>query len=144
MPTIMGLLNQISNEEIVLPAIQRDFVWTQGQTGTLLDSIMRGYPIGIALLWETYNDIQFRLFERDFRRGTLHSYHDNPDHRRLRVVLDGQQRLQSLYIALCGPRDGLSTYFNVLSGQRWNDADPHNGAVAAASRPTPLHDADEH
>ena len=67
MPTIMGLLNQISNEEIVLPAIQRDFVWTQGQTGTLLDSIMRGYPIGIALLWETYNDIQFRLFERDFR-----------------------------------------------------------------------------
>lgn len=66
MATIMGLLNQISDEEIVLPAIQRDFVWTEAQTGTLLDSIMRGYPIGIALLWETYNDIQYRIFERDF------------------------------------------------------------------------------
>jgi uncharacterized protein with ParB-like and HNH nuclease domain len=53
MATIMGLLNQISDEEIVLPAIQRDFVWTEAQTETLLDSIMRGYPIGIALLWET-------------------------------------------------------------------------------------------
>jgi hypothetical protein len=123
MATIMGLLNQISDEEIVLPAIQRDFVWTEGQTGTLLDSIMRGYPIGIALLWETYNDIQYRTFERDFREGTLYSYRDNLQRRRLRVVLDGQQRLQSLYIALHGQRDGRSIYFDVLSGQRWDDAE---------------------
>ena len=123
MATIMGLLNQISDEEIVLPAIQRDFVWTEAQTETLLDSIMRGYPIGIALLWETYNDIQYRIFERDFRRGTLHAYRDNLERRRLRVVLDGQQRLQSLYIALHGQRDGRSTYFDVLSGQRWDDAE---------------------
>jgi Protein of unknown function DUF262 len=123
MATIMGLLNQISDEEIVLPAIQRDFVWTEAQTGRLLDSIMRGYPIGIALLWETYNDIQYRIFERDFRHGTLHSYRDNLERRRLRVVLDGQQRLQSLYIALHGQRDGCSTYFDVLSGQRWDDAE---------------------
>ena len=123
MATIMGLLNQISDQEIVLPAIQRDFVWTEAQTETLLDSIMRGYPIGIALLWETYNDIQYRIFERDFRRGTLHAYRDNLERRRLRVVLDGQQRLQSLYIALHGQRDGRSTYFDVLSGQRWDDTE---------------------
>jgi 5-methylcytosine-specific restriction endonuclease McrA len=123
MATIMGLLNQIADEEIVLPAIQRDFVWTEAQTATLLDSIMRGYPIGIALLWETYNDIQYRLFERDFRSGTVHSYRDNPDGRRLRVVLDGQQRLQSLYIALHGKRDGRTAYFDVLSGQHWDDAE---------------------
>ena len=123
MATIMGLLNQISDDEIVLPAIQRDFVWTESQTETLLDSIMRGYPIGIALLWETYNDIQYRTFERDFREGTLYSYRDNIEHRRLRVVLDGQQRLQSLYIALHGQRDGRSIYFDVLSGQRWDDAE---------------------
>ncbi len=123
MATIMGLLNQISDEEIVLPAIQRDFVWTESQTETLLDSIMRGYPIGIALLWETYNDIQYRIFERDFRRGTMHSYRDNPEHRRLRIVLDGQQRLQSLYIALHGQRDGHSVYFDVLSGQQLDDTE---------------------
>lgn len=65
----MGLLNQVSDEDVVLPAIQRDFVWSEEQTETLLDSIMRGYPIGIALLWETYNDIQYRLFERTSGMG---------------------------------------------------------------------------
>jgi hypothetical protein len=117
----MGLLNQVSDEDVVLPAIQRDFVWSEEQTETLLDSIMRGYPIGIALLWETYNDIQYRLFEKNFRHGTLHTYRDNGDGRRLKVVLDGQQRLQSLYLALHGLRDGRSVYFDVLSGQRWDD-----------------------
>jgi Protein of unknown function DUF262 len=62
-------------------------------------------------------------FERDFREGTLYSYRDNLERRRLRVVLDGQQRLQSLYIALHGQRDGRSIYFDVLSGQRWDDAE---------------------
>jgi hypothetical protein len=113
----MGLLNQITEEEVVLPAIQRDFVWTEAQTAKLLDSIMRGYPLGIVLLWETYNDIQYRPFVSDFRSGTLHSYRDNRQRRRIRVVLDGQQRLQSLYIALHGQRDGRELYFDSLSGQ---------------------------
>jgi hypothetical protein len=52
MTAIMGLLNQIGEEEVVLPAIQRDFVWSEAQTAKLLDSIMRGYPVGIVLLWE--------------------------------------------------------------------------------------------
>ena len=123
MTSIMGLLNQIADDEVVLPAIQRDFVWSEPQTEMLLDSIMRGYPIGIALLWETYNDIQYRGFERDFRRGTLHSYRDNTERRRLRVVLDGQQRLQSLYIALHGQRDGRPIHLDVLSGQRGDDSE---------------------
>jgi len=123
MTTIMGLLKQIDEDEIVLPAIQRDFVWNEPETEMLLDSIMRGYPIGIALLWETYNDIQYRSFEREFRQGTLHSYRDNSERRRLRVVLDGQQRLQSLYIALHGQRDGRSVYLDVLSGQPRDDAE---------------------
>lgn len=119
----MQLLNQVAEEQVVLPAIQRDFVWSEEQTERLLDSVMRGYPIGIALLWETYNDIQYRTFARDFRSGTLHSYRDNPERRRLRVVLDGQQRLQSLYIALHGQRDGRRAYFDVLSGQRGEHSD---------------------
>jgi 5-methylcytosine-specific restriction endonuclease McrA len=121
--TIMGLLNQVSTDEVVLPAIQRDFVWSEAQTEILLDSIMRGYPIGIALLWETHNDIQYRSFEREFRHGTVHSYRANPERRRLRIVLDGQQRLQSLYIALYGQRDGRAVHFDLLSGQRWDDAE---------------------
>ena len=40
--SIINLLNQIKNEEVVLPAIQRDFVWPQEKVLRLLDSIMRG------------------------------------------------------------------------------------------------------
>lgn len=45
--SIINLLNQIENDEIVLPAIQRDFVWPEDKVFRLLDSIMRGYPIRI-------------------------------------------------------------------------------------------------
>jgi 5-methylcytosine-specific restriction endonuclease McrA len=120
--TIIGLLNQIHNDELVLPAIQRDFVWTEDQTERLLDSVMRGYPIGIVLLWETYNDLQYRQFDRDHRSGSLRRYRDNQDKRRLRIVLDGQQRLQSLYIALYGSRDGKDLYLDVLSGAESDDS----------------------
>jgi hypothetical protein len=119
--SIINILNQIGNSEVVLPAIQRDFVWSEERTERLLDSIMRGYPIGIILLWETYEDIQYRGFLRDFRPGAVYTYQDNPKHRRLRLVLDGQQRLQSLYIALYGTREGKDLYFDLLSGRHSDD-----------------------
>jgi len=117
----MGLLNQINDQEVVLPAIQRDFVWTEVQTAKLLNSIMRGYRVGIVLLWETYNDIQYRRFVGDFRAGTLHTYDDNEERRRIRLVLDDQQRLQSLYMALRGQREGRELYLDILSGQESDD-----------------------
>ena len=49
---VITMLNQIKTNEIVLPAIQRDFVWDRDRIVTLLDSIMRGYPVGIVLLWD--------------------------------------------------------------------------------------------
>lgn len=114
---IINLLNQIKDDDIVLPGIQRDFVWSTDKIIKLLDSIMRGYPIGIALLWETYNDIQCRLFDSDYRTGNLYTFHDNTNHKKIKLVLDGQQRLQSLYIALYGKLDGESLFFDVLSGR---------------------------
>jgi len=87
----------------------------------LLDSIMRGYPIGIILLWETYEDIQYRSFVSDYKPGNLHSYRDNTQRKRIKLVLDGQQRLQSLLIALYGTLDGLILYFDVLSGRESDD-----------------------
>ncbi len=115
--SIINLLNQIKNEEIVLPAIQRDFVWPEEKVLRLLDSIMRGYPIGIALLWETYFDLQYRKFDESFREGQVHDFKENKKKRKLKLVLDGQQRLQSLYIALYGAYEGKSLYFDVLSGR---------------------------
>lgn len=109
------------NEEIVLPAIQRDFVWDENRIEKLLDSIMRSYPIGIVLLWETYNDIQYRTFERDYRTDARYIFDDNINNRRLKLVLDGQQRLQSLYTAIYGTYKGKYLYFDVLSGHETED-----------------------
>lgn len=119
--SIVSLLNQIKNDEIVLPATQRHFVWDEKQILKLLDSIMRGYSIGITLIWETYNDIQYRKFVPDFRHDNLLTFSNNKQNKRLRLVLDGQQRLQSLYIALYGTLEGRSLHFNVLSGKDGDD-----------------------
>jgi hypothetical protein len=119
--SIINLLNQIKNEEVVLPAIQRDFVWPEDKVLRLLDSIMRGYPIGIALLWETYLDLQYRKFDDGFHAGQIHDFKDNKRKKKLKLVLDGQQRLQSLYIALYGSYEGKSLHFDVLSGRESDD-----------------------
>lgn len=119
--SIVSILEQIKNDEIVLPAIQRDFVWTEQQIEQLLDSIIRTYPVGITLLWETYDDIQHRNFVKDFRSGMRHTFHPNSHDKRLKLVLDGQQRLQSLYIALYGTYEGKYLYFDILSGRKTAD-----------------------
>jgi len=119
--SITSLLEQIKNDEIVLPAIQRGFVWDEEKIEKLLDSIMRGYPIGIILLWETYNDIQYRYFSKDYKPDTRFTFHDNGQQKRLKLVLDGQQRLQSLYVALYGAYKSKYLYFDVLSGRETED-----------------------
>jgi len=119
--SIASLLNQVKEKEIVLPAIQRNFVWPIERIYTLLDSIMRGYPIGNIILWETHNDIQHRFFVADYQGDSMDTYHDNPLGNRLKLVIDGQQRLQSLYVAIYGTYDGHSLYFDVLSGREKDD-----------------------
>lgn len=119
--SISTLLNQIDKGDIVLPAIQRDFVWPEEKVLMLLDSIMRGYPLGIVLMWETYEDLRYRHFTKDFRSDNKFTYSDNIGHRKLLVVLDGQQRLQSLHIALYGTYEGKLLHFDVLSGEGKED-----------------------
>jgi len=118
---ISNLITQIDNQDIVLPAIQRDFVWKEERITTLFDSIMRGYPLGIVLLWETYLDIKYREFEKDYQTVSKYIFKDNTNNKRIKLVLDGQQRLQSLSIALNGRIDGKELYFDVLSGKTADD-----------------------
>ena len=118
---IVSLLNQIESEDIVLPAIQRDFVWSESKIEKLMDSILRGYPIGIVLMWETYKDIQFRRFEKTYAQTIKSQFLDNDSGKKIKLVLDGQQRLQSLYLALYGTYQGQYLYFDILSGRHSDD-----------------------
>lgn len=118
---IASLLNQIDTGEIVLPAIQRDFVWSEPKIQKLMDSIMRSYPIGIILMWETYTDIQYRKFESNYKSKFHPHFYENDENKRLKIVLDGQQRLQSLYLAIYGCYEGKYLYFDVMSGIEADD-----------------------
>ena len=47
------LISEIENGTIKIPKFQRDFVWSIDKTAKLLDSILKGYPIGTFILWQT-------------------------------------------------------------------------------------------
>lgn len=99
----------IGKNEIYLPAIQRKFVWKYDQIESFFDSIMREYPIGTFLFWfikgEKKNDYTFYKFLTDYheRDNFLNDIAPKPELKdRIIGVLDGQQRLSSIYIALQG------------------------------------------
>jgi hypothetical protein len=116
--SINDLLNQIHADHVlVLPDLQRDFVWDEDQIRLLLDSIMRGYPFGSLLFWQTrFLEIPYRDFVADFKRGMTFTTKTKPEGKQIKMVLDGQQRLQSLYIAVHGTYEGRRLFFNVTSG----------------------------
>ena len=90
------LIYEIQKGQIKIPKFQRDFVWSIDKTAKLLDSILKGYPIGTFILWETnerLNDIK--------NIGNL-ELPPVPDGTKVQYVLDGQQRITSLYAAFLG------------------------------------------
>ena len=106
--TIAAALRLIQKNELILPAIQREYVWKPSQVIKVFDSIMRGYPVGSFLSWrvlpETISKFKFYGFMRDY--SAFDKRHnpvvDIPTDREITAVLDGQQRLTSLNIGLRG------------------------------------------
>ena len=89
------LISEIQKGEIKIPKFQREFVRSLEQTAKLLDSIIKGYPIGTFIMRKTnerLNDIK--------NIGNL-SLPAVPDDIKVQYVLDGQQRMTSLYAAYC-------------------------------------------
>ncbi len=89
--SLSTLLEEIDRGEIALPDIQRPFVWKPAKVRDLFDSMYRGFPVGNLLFWATGAEMGAR------RIGT-HAHEAAP---RLMIV-DGQQRLTSLYSVLTG------------------------------------------
>lgn len=106
--TIAEVMKNISADEYVLPSIQREYVWDTDQIETLFDSLMRGYPIGTFLFWEINKE---HVNDYDFY-GFIRNYHEKKfEHNKkinlkgsdgVTAVLDGQQRLTSIYLGLKG------------------------------------------
>jgi uncharacterized protein with ParB-like and HNH nuclease domain len=105
---IRQAIQNILDGKYVLPAIQREFIWEPEQIELLFDSLLRGYPISSFLFWEVprsqVNDWQFYRFLTHYHE--YNARHNAPAQltgdRDVTAVLDGQQRLTALVIALTG------------------------------------------
>ena len=106
--TIANILQKIGYQTLLLPAIQREFVWSHDEIELLFDSLMRGFPIGSLLLWKVDGDNKkshrfYSILKKFRERYKTHCEEVNtltvPD---FEAVLDGQQRLTALYLGLNG------------------------------------------
>ena len=127
---IKAVIEDINSRKIYLPAIQRKYVWDDDQITRLMDSIMLGYPIGTFLFWKVRKSIinkkEYSMYEfiKDFHERDVYKNPSAPqpfpigsDEETIWAVLDGQQRLTSLYIALQGSMS------RKLPNKRWKNDD---------------------
>jgi hypothetical protein len=90
------LITYIRRGYIKIPKFQRDFVWGIEDTAKLLDSIIKGYPIGTFILWKTRERL------RSIKNLGGADLPPTPEGDSVQYVLDGQQRLASLFVVLEG------------------------------------------
>lgn len=87
------LLTDVSTGRIGLPDLQRPFVWKDSKVRNLLDSMLRGFPIGYIMLWESPTE-----YENKSHIGIEEKAFSRPRD----LVIDGQQRLTALLAAIKG------------------------------------------
>src|SRR3954466_15596916 len=104
---VSDIIRQV-NRDIFLPAIQREFVWGTDRIERLFDSIMADFPIGSFLYWrreqKNKNEGPAYEFIREFNTEAPHNPPANMAGitKDITLVLDGQQRIASLFIGLRG------------------------------------------
>lgn len=136
-----------ANHDIYLPAIQREFVWGTDRIERLFDSIMADFPIGSFLYWrlEQKNKDEWPVYE------FIHDYDGESPHNQpanmagitkdITLVLDGQQRITSLFIGLRGSYRYFyyrwrktHLYLNLLKQPTPNDDNPEELTYGFAFR----------
>jgi hypothetical protein len=145
------------NRDIYLPAIQREFVWGPDRIERLFDSIMADFPIGSFLYWQLDqgNKDEWPVYEfvRDYDGEFPHSSLANLSgiNKDIILVLDGQQRITSLFIGLRGSFRHLThrrwrrtrLYLNLLKPPVPNEDNPEEPTYGFAFREGPEPDGDK-
>ena len=108
--SILEAVQKIVHHKLLLPAIQRDYVWKRQAIEMMFDSIMRGYPINTLMFWRIDNigaqPLDFYSFlPRNYVYGITRNQEFDKTaagQEEKLIVIDGQQRLTSIYIGLYG------------------------------------------
>jgi hypothetical protein len=93
-----ALFLEIDAGQIKLPRFQREFVWDKEQSAKLIDSILKGFPIGTFIFWKTKEEL------RSYKELGNHRLPETPKGDYAQYILDGQQRITSLYAIRKGIR----------------------------------------
>jgi hypothetical protein len=123
-PRLGQLLDDIQRGKLALPELQRPFVWERVNVRDLLDSMYRGFPVGYLMLWNT-TDVDHRVIGAGAR-----------DYEPTEFIIDGQQRLTSLYAVM----KGSAVTFKDFSQDRIRIAFRPCDAVFAVSDPAVRND----
>ena len=102
------LISDMERGDIQIPKFQRDFVWGLQDSASLLDSILKGYPIGTIIIWKTNERLH-----NITKLGNV-TFPDTLDGNYAQYVLDGQQRLTALFVAKKGLTIGTKDYKNIF------------------------------
>ena len=94
---INRIFQELEQGNMRIPRFQREYVWERSKIVKLLNSIAKSYPIGSFFLWET--DTSMEALVRDVEQL---GFPAKPEGKRFMFILDGQQRITSLYVALMG------------------------------------------
>jgi hypothetical protein len=122
------LFADIDSGRTKVPMFQRDFVWSEAQTAKLVDSIIKGFPIGAFIFWQTRDEL------RHIRNIGNINLPDTPKGESRHYVLDGQQRITSLYAVRKGvriTREGQEVDYKKISIDLSSDPDAEEEIVTA-------------
>lgn len=107
--TIRKTIDDIKSGKLVIPALQRNFVWPEEKIIDLFDSLIKGYPIGTFLFWDVsedaFNSYSFNKILFNLKETRNKKYRGEPaesGRTEYSAVLDGQQRITSLAIGIMG------------------------------------------
>lgn len=117
---IVDCIEKIEKEELVLPVVQRDFVWSMEKIQLLFDTLMKGDSFGGIM---TIKDLKgkkpiffYRRFIKNYQKGKNTTSKDVDQlSQNISYVVDGQQRLSAFFIGITGDYDNKRLHFDLLS-----------------------------
>ena len=88
---IRQIIDKIDENQLFVPAFQREYVWKRNDAKNLISSLIKDYPTGTMLTWETNNPPELKgKYKYDENKGAV------------KIILDGQQRITTLYMLMKG------------------------------------------